>query len=369
MLAGSVGVAGASSTYDMRGEWTFNATCACTLDGQHGGSGTALIQTMEANGEFSGTATLAGFAGTISGAVTGTEQLSALLNFPFTPEGAVTFTLAAGTLDATSNAFSGAGVWKDSKESAEGHITAKRIRTLEQIEREAKEAKERREKEQKENEQKEKELKEKRELQEKEEAEKRAKEAEEAKEREAKEKEAQAKQHEKEALEQKARAENEAKESAEREAKARAEREAKEREAKEQEAKRIAAGGGTGASGPATLAAKTFTVGALGSLSLKLSNPNVNTISGEIVLAAASAGKAGHGSVKGRSTVLARVSYTISAYATKAVGLRLSKSALAELRHRKRLQALATITTRANGGAPLTKTYSITLTLTHTKHG
>jgi hypothetical protein len=129
LLAGFTTEASAT-TYDMSGEWAYELTCACspTLPG------TALITHMElTSGEYSGTTLLDGeIPGTFSGTVTGSE-LSLSLVLPHTPEGELTFTMADGTLETSTNEFSGTGVY-NSVGNPSGEIKAKLLRTLKQIE-------------------------------------------------------------------------------------------------------------------------------------------------------------------------------------------------------------------------------------------
>ncbi len=347
-----------ASPYDIRGEWAIEAVCkACTFPtiNKSTVNGTALIETESAGGEFFGTALLEGIAGTMSGTVTGTTQVSASVEAKSSGETA-TFTVPDGTINPAQNTITGEGTWKISTSSGEATVNDHRLRSLEQIEREEKE-REKREKESREKRlREEKEKKEKAEQEEKEKAEaeaiKHAKEAEEAKAKEAAAKEAQAKQQEKEAQEQKTRAETEARESAEREAKARAEREAKEREAQ--------------SSGPAALVGKTLALGGSGSLSLELSNPNGSPVTGEIVLLAGG----GHASRtgKGGATVLGKGSFTLTSHSTGTVKLKLSHGAVAELAHHRTLHATMQVTTHVTGQPPLVASYSVTVHGSAHKH-
>jgi flagellar motor protein MotB len=352
-LTGVVDAASATP-YDFRGEWSVEAVCkACTFPGIDKSkiNGTALITTESAGGAYSGSALLESISGSMSGTVTGTTQVSAHLEAG-TPDGNLVFNVPDGTLNPAQNTFTGEGTWQFPPNSGEAVVSGHRLRTIAEVEKEEKILKEKREKEEQEG-------KEKREKEEAE-ATKRAKEAEEAKTKEAEaakakedaEQEAQAKQREKEAQEQKSRAERVAKET-EYEAKARAEYEAKEREAQQP-------------SGPATLVGKTLALGGSGSLSLQLSNPNGSSVSGEVVLLAAS----GHASKKGKgaATVLGKGSFTLSSHGTVTVKLKLSHSTLAEFAHHHTLQATARVTTRVTGKAPLVATYAVTVHGSTGKH-
>jgi outer membrane biosynthesis protein TonB len=329
-LAGG-GVASAS-TYDIRGEWSVEAVCkGCTFPklNKSSAKGTALIKTESGGGEFSGTVTLEGAPGTMFGFITGT-QLAATIEAT-TPEGSLAFTLPNGTIDTVHNTIAGEGSWKLGASSGEAVISGSRIRTLTQIEEKEKEEREKKEKEERE-----------KKVKEEAEAIKHAKEAEEAKAKEAAEKEAQFKQRE----EQRIRGENEAKEGAEREAKARAEWEAREREAHQE------------ALGPAALLGKTFTLGGSGSLSLRLSNPNGSSVSGEVVLTASGhTSKAG----KGGATVLGKGSFALTPHGTGTVKIKLSHTAVAELRHHHTLQATAQVTTEITGHPVLVSSDPVTV--------
>ncbi len=356
-LLGMAGAAGAA-TYDMRGEWDYALTCSC---GQKA-SGTMMLRSMEpVSGEYSGTIALEGFNGTVSGTVSG-SSLSLKIVLPNTPFGEYTFTVQAGTIEAAKNEVSGSGVYTTghSTEKPTGTIRATRIRSLAQIEKEEQEAVERA-----------------REAREKAEKETKEREAKEAEERPIKEKEA-AEKREREAQEkQQAKEQQEAKErqEAKEQQEAKTRQEAKERE--EKASKEAAAGSGqnqtpgtggakqgpTNAPGPAPAkpSTKTLAVNSSGLVSLELSNSNQYAISGDVALAAASAGKAASATGKGKTALFANASFTISPYAKKLVRLKLSKSAAAALANHKSLRVAIKITTRATGHSSTTKTYTVTL--------
>ncbi len=359
LLAGAGASANASTTYEVRGEWTYVVTCTCEFVGVGGHSlpGKVTISKMSlASGEFSGEGILDGIVpGTISGTVTGSD-VSAVLNLPAPTGGAYTLTTTGSVEESGSGemSMSTAGSWvTPNGETPTGTFIAKRIRTYKEIEEEEAALKKKAEEEAK---KRAKEAEEAKKTKEAEEA-KRAKEAEEAKKtkeaEEAKEKEEQAKA----ALEQeqKQRAENEAKaaqvgkEKAEGEAKAaQVAKEAKEREEREK------------SNQPAGLNGKTLTVGGSGLVSLELSNPDDYSISGELTLTTASAG-ASHHTAKRRATILAAASYTISPLGSGAAKLRLSKGALAALRSHGTLHVVVTVTTRATGHSTIVKTHDLTL--------
>lgn len=344
LLAGLGGVASASTTNDLRGEWSYVVKCSCTFPPPIGGStlpGTVIISQMDlATGAFMATSTLDGFIPSpLSGTVT-ENQISLVLEVP-SPEGSNSLE-ATGTVEGGGSEITSSGAWTDPPSPA-STFTAKRIRTYQQIEKEEEEKKKEIEA---------REAKEAKEAQEAKEA-KEAKEAQEAKEKEQQSKEAQERAA-KEKVAQEAKAAQAGKEKAEAEAKAaqaaQAAREAREREERE----RAAAG-----AMPAGLSAKTFTVGASGLVALGLSNPNDYSISGAVTLTSASTGRASHGAARGRA--LASATYTISSHASKTVKLKLSKGARTALARHRTVQVVVRITTVATGHAAITKTYSVTL--------
>ncbi|MGH2852904.1 MAG: hypothetical protein ACRDLF_01770 [Solirubrobacteraceae bacterium] len=358
LLAGSSVAANASTTYDERGEWSYVVTCSCEfLTGGHSAPGTVIISSMSlASGDFSGKGNFANVApATISGKVTESE-LSMVLELPYPGGGTATFT-GEGSVEANGSEMSASGSWTSPGISGTGTYKAKRIRTYTEIEEEELKKKEKVEREAKER--AEREAKEAQEAKEKQEAKealeaKQAKEALEAKQaKEKSEKEAKAAQEAKEKTE---------KEKAEGEANARAAQAAKEAKEREEREKSSQAGQ------PAGLTGKTATVGGSGLLSLGLSNPNDYSISGEVTLTMASAGKASRGSAKGKAAILASASYTVPSHGTAAVKLKLSKSGLAVLRRHKALHVVVKVTTSASGQATTVKTYDITLKVSSHKH-
>lgn len=401
-LAGAPG-AFASTTDELRGEWEFELKCECVFPdaGTESLKGTALISKMnKATGEFAGTTDFFGYPGEFVEELVAKEKPHVTENkLVYTlqitsPAGTFYLVVTEGTVTGGGTGMSGPGVYDPrSAYEEKGSFTATKIRSWAEIEQEEKERKERAEKEKFEREGREKGEKAGREkgeqegrakgeqegrekaeqavrLQaEQEAAERSSKEAQAKTEREAKEK------TEKEAAE---KAETQAREKAEREAREKVEKEAKQKSEKEAKTRL----GGTGQ--PAVLIGKSFTVAASGQLSLKLTNANGYSVSGALTLSPATASRSGGGAggtsggapSKGKGNgrakkpvLLAEALYTIASHSTRAVALKLSKSALAELAHRKTLQLVATVTTRAGGGPSSTKTYDITLKLSAAKHG
>lgn len=362
-LSGLASTASASTTVDLRGEWslTFNcAECQFVLGEPHTLHGTSVIRQMDASsGNFSGSVLLGGvLPGTIIGDLSA-SAFSSMVVEVMTPA-PYAFTMTSGTVNGGENEISGTGYFGPPGPSGQaGTLTAKKLRSYEAIVKEEQEKKEKAEKEAKER-------------AEKVAKEKAEKEAKELVEKEAKEKETQAK----EKAEQEARATQEAKEKTEkeaqaaREAKAKSEAEAKAaqaaqaaKEAKEREEREKSSKGGKVVGQSAGLSGKTFAVSSSGLVSLGLSNPNGYAISGQVTLAMASAGKASHGTAKVKVTILGEGPYALSSHATKTVKLKLAKAALAALERQKTLRVVVKIATRAGGHATIVKTYTVSLKL------
>lgn len=400
--------ASASTTNELRGEWSIELKCECTFPviGTSQLQGTALISTMDlTTGVFSGTTDFYGDTGEFvenlitkeKPHVTGNELEYIIRNQG--PSGEFYFVVPDGTVADGGNAMSGPGIYNPgSPYEEQGSFVATKTRSWAQIEKEEKEKKEKAEKEKFEREGREKGEKEGREKgeqegrakgelegKEKAEQEVKLKAAQEATERAAKEAQAKTEREAKEKTEKEAaeKAETQGREKAEKEAREKIEKEAKlkaEKEAKE----RLRAATGQ----PAVLVGKSFTVTTAGQLSLELTNANAYAVTGALTLGPATAAKSAAGSGgtsggasggapgKGKGTtgkakpvVFAEAPYTIASHASKTVALKLSKSALAELEHHKTLQLVATVTTRVAGKPSSTKTYDITLKLAPAKHG
>lgn len=182
---------------------------------------------------------------------------------------------------------------------------------------------------------------------------------------------------EKEAQE-KAKAEQEAKEKTEREATEKAAREAKEkveREAREKQAREAAEKaliaksplpGVTPALVPVQLGAK-FTLGHSGALSLPLTNPGSGPEHGHLKLTLTNGGKASKRSTK-VSNALGEASFSIAAHGSEVVVVKLSRSARTKLTQHKTLRVLVTITTQASGQPDTTKSQTIVLHASATRH-
>jgi outer membrane biosynthesis protein TonB len=360
LMLAVVGVASADSPFDMRGEWVYTLTCSC---GQNS-SGSMLLRQMEfPSGKFSGTTELGGLlSGTVTGVATSTS-VSLELYFPSTPFGESRFTLENVTLETAKGEFSGAGTYNP---QTTGMLSAKRVRTLAQVEKAEQEAAERAKeaREKAEQEAKERELKEAEEkpIREKAEAEQREREATEKAQKEATEKQ-QAKEQQEAREKQQAKEEQEAKEAqqAKEQQAAKAAQEAKEREAKAAAEAALHSVKPPTAPTPAKPSTKTIAISNSGLVSLELSNPNAYGISGEVALMAGSAKASGSSTGSRKSSTLAASSFAISTHAKKLVKLKLSRSAAATLANRGSLRVVIKITTGATEHSSITKTYSVTL--------
>jgi hypothetical protein len=348
LLVGSVGVAGASTTYDLRGEWVFELECECTFPVINSKKlpGRALISQMNlTTGAFFGTTNVFEYDGEFKDGVVTGNKVSMTLESQ-TPDGPIEFVMPEGTIAPGGKEFSGPGKYDPSMPTTvNGAFYAREVRSYQEIEKE---------------EQEQKELAEKRaeERIAEEAREKVEREAKQAAEQEAKEKaEAKAAQEVKEATQQASeRSAREAKEKTEREAREAAERAAVQASLHEPLVNE-----------PVAPVGRTFTVVGPGLLSLKLSNANSYSVSGALTLAPAAVTRSSHAPHKGKSNqskakpaMLAEATFVISSRGTKLVKLKLSRSVAAELAHRKTLPVVATVTTRA-GGTASTKSYGITL--------
>ncbi len=270
--------AGATTNYDMRGEWS-------TLVGathQAATPGVCVIGQMElTSGQFSGNCEFDGglFPGTISGTVSGAST-SVTITIPAV---GISYIVSSATIETVANSVSGPGIYyKDGVEFETGPLTLMRTATYAEVQaREARELKEREAKE-----------KEARELKEHQEKETKAKEAKEKEARELKEhqeKEAKAKEaKEKEAQELKEHQEKEAREAAEKSA-----------AGKQAVTSSTTVGGAVTTLVSAEPTTKTAAESRSRSISLKLTNPNAVAVTGHFALTdMASVGKASSGKSK-----------------------------------------------------------------------
>jgi len=123
--------AASAANFDLRGEWSYKETCtpSCPVPEVEG---IAMFRTQEENGAFTGT-NGAPFPGTLSGTVT--EDTMSLTVVVSTPVGQQTFTMPEGTINPATSEFSGSGYYNSGGPSnPTGVLTAKRLRTLQQIE-------------------------------------------------------------------------------------------------------------------------------------------------------------------------------------------------------------------------------------------
>jgi hypothetical protein len=411
----------ASTTNELRGEWSFELKCECkfpTINTEKL-EGSALISSMDLEtGVFSGTTDFATEPGEfVENLLTHekphvTENKIEYIIRNQSPGGEFYFVVPEGTVSDNGNEMSGPGIYNPGSQYEEqGSFYAKKIRTWAEVEKEQKEKLEREAREKGEREgrskgEQEGRAKGEQEGREKAEQEVKLKAAQEATERSATEAQAKAEREAREKTEKEAaeKAETKAREKAEQEAREKITKEAgqkTEKEAKgkaEREAKERLR---TTAELPAVLVGKAFTVASSGQLSLELTNANDYSVSGALTLSPAVAtkpavapggtskpagtskptdtpGGASGGSPstskestvgKAKPVVLAEASYTISSHGSRAVTFKLAKSTLAELEHHKTLQLVVTVTTRASGKLSSTKTYDITLKLAPAKHG
>lgn len=376
LLAGALlaGLAPAASAapYEIRGEWllTIAPHAHQTLHG------TALINKLEENGEFSGTIRLESLPGTISGTISGEEtSIKAAVK---APQGLVTFVAEKAVVKPSENKVSGSGeLYLNGQPVEPATATAVMVKTYKEVqEREAKERQEREEREAREKKEREerevKEAKERQEREIREAKEKKEKEEQEIRERPAREqKERELKEQQERELKEKALKEQQEQELKEREAKEKQAREQKERELKEQQergareaAERAGAGGAALLSIEPT--GRTLTVSNRGMISLGLANPNSFSAHGSLKLTIttkASRRAAAHAAASGvkNATLAGAAAFSISGHATEVVKLHLSRSELAALTHRRTIPVLITITTQGTGQPDTSKTYSLTL--------
>ncbi len=413
--------ASASTTNELRGEWSIELKCECTFPviGTSQLQGTALISAMDlTTGVFSGTTSFYGDTGEfVENLITKekphvTENKLEYIIRNQSPGGEFYFVVPEGTVTDGGNAMSGPGIYNPgSPYEEQGSFVATKTRSWAQIEKEEKEKKEKAEKEKFEREGREKGEKEGREKgeqegrvkgelegKEKAEGEVKLKVAQEATERAAKEAQAKTEREAKEKTEKEAaeKAATQGREKAEKEAREKIEKEAKQKEAKQKAEKEAKERARAATGQPAVLVGKSFTVTTAGQLSLELTDANSYAVTGAITLGPATAAKSNTGSGgtsggvsgggtsggvsggapgkgkgltgKAKPVVYAEASYTIASHASKTVALKLSKSALAELERHRTLQLVATVTTRGAAGKPSsTKTYDVTLKLAPAK--
>jgi hypothetical protein len=139
--------AASASNYDMRGEWSIELTA--TEPGKPPLPGTDVIDKMEANGEYSGTASFLGgiLIAPVTGTVTNNEASIEVV--AATPLGIITFRAKELPINTTENKFSGAGTYYNSNNEPyeTGEVICARTKTYQEVierrERERKEAEER----------------------------------------------------------------------------------------------------------------------------------------------------------------------------------------------------------------------------------
>jgi hypothetical protein len=353
--------AASATPYDLRGEWSIAITPQ-TLEPLQGA---AIIDTMEANGEFSGSLELDKLAGTISGTVSNEE--TSIKAVVVAPQGTFTFIADKAIVKSAESSVSGSGeLYKNGKPFEPATVTATRVKTYKEVqEREARELKEQEEKEAKEK--KEREEKEEEVRREREAKERQAREEQEAKERSAREqKEKELKKRELEAREAQ---ETQTRELKERELKERQEREA--REAAEKgvlnKAAQIPTPSDHSGDAPAVSiepAHRTLTVGRGGAISLGLTNPNAFPAYGRLkltIIRAATLPGAKHRLSGRKNLTLTDISFSISGHATRVVKIRFSRRGLASLVPQRSSRVLATIITQVGNGPGMSKTYGLTL--------
>jgi hypothetical protein len=150
LLAGFAPTASAAN-YDIRGEWSIELTA--TKPGSPGFPGTMVISTMEVGGEFSTNGSFLGglVSGPVSGTVSGNE--TSITVVVAGPSGTTTFIAPAAAIDAGKNELAGPGTYYTEGTAYEtGAVTAKRLRSYQQIvEQEEREQKEREERQAREN--------------------------------------------------------------------------------------------------------------------------------------------------------------------------------------------------------------------------
>jgi hypothetical protein len=299
----------------IRGEWELTLSSgASTIKGQ------ALIaNAANAKNEFLSSSALfeGGIPGSFSGTLEGGKASVTIATQAAGPFPATEFTSKAMTVESSGGSLSMTGSGTGTLGPAT--LTAKRIKTHQQLE-----------------------------------------------EQKAKEKEAKEKQEK----EERATAERMAREQKEKELK---ERELKERQEREA-AEKAKTSQNTKTNNPppilasVLLGAKALTVGNGGSISLGLTNPNASPVNGNVKLTLAGASKAS--AKHGKSSTLGESSFSIAAHGSYVVKLKLSRSGRTALARRKTLHVVVTLTTQASGQPTTTKKFDLTLhaTKAHSKH-
>lgn len=311
----------------VRGEWALTLNYGQTV------KGTAIITEVNAKNEFSSSSALfeSVAPGRLSGTLEGKEASVKVTTEAAGPYPATTFTGTKITVTRTSNSVSmtGTGLLTVAGNSIPATATATRTKTYQEVlAREQAEAEARAKQEQ---------------------------EAEEAQEA------------------------QEAQEKAEREAKEKSERELRERIAREEveKANKIpltcacAPPFTPPAPMPIVVATKALTVPGSGALSLKLTNPNGSSATGQLKVTAtikvASAKHGGH--AKSKTITLGEASFSLAGDGTETVKIILSKSVRSELTHLKTMHALIALTTETGGKQAAAATYKLTLSAPAHKKG
>lgn len=304
----------------IRGEWALTLNYGQTI------KGTALV-TQEANAKNEFTSTSALFEsvapGTLTGTLEGKEASVKMISEAAGPYPAATFTGTKITVTRTSNSMSmtGTGLLTVAGNSIPATATATRIKTYQEVL-----------------------------ASEQAEAEARAKQEQEAQ----------------EAQEAQEKMEREAKEKGERETKEQREREA--REAVEKANKITLPPPSilplvTPPAMPVLVATKTLTVPSSGAVSLKLTNPNGASATGQLkvttTIKVPSSKHGGH--AKNKAIALGQASFSLAGNGTETVKIVLSHSVRNELARLKTMHALIALTTETSGKQAAAATYKLTL--------
>jgi hypothetical protein len=312
----------------IRGEW------ALTIEYGQTAKGTAIIsEEANAKNEFVSSEGLfeSFIPGSFSGTLEGKEASLRIATEAAGPYPATTFagTKIAVTLTGSSMSMTGTGMFSADGNSLPATVTATRVKTYQEViarERAEAEAKAKQEQE--------------------------AQEAQEAQEK----------------------AEREAKEKGERETKERREREAREEVEK---ANKITLQPPsslplvTPPAMPVVVATKTLTVPSGGAVSLKLTNPNGSSATGQLKVTTTiklpSSKHGGH--AKSKTITLGGASFSLAGNGTETVKIVLSHSARSDLAHLKTMHALVTLTTETGGKQATAATYKLTLSAPAHKKG
>jgi hypothetical protein len=148
LLVGSSASANASTTEELRGEWSYEVTCSCEFPvfGGHSLSGTMIISSMSlSSGVFSGSGQLEGeVPASVSGTATGSALSLVYLTGPAGEESLTT----TGTVEAGGTEIKTAGTWNNPG-APTGTFVAKKTRSWAEVEKEMieKEAREKGERE------------------------------------------------------------------------------------------------------------------------------------------------------------------------------------------------------------------------------